>query len=151
MCSFPCYLDGKPLFAQPTGDEGWVLIAEKPFAKLLGSYGALDGGLTVYALKALTGAPRFSSLQRRTAGIRKWDVLTSRAGDPVCQWRYDAQKRVWQQWQLVHMEAERATYNTRLAGKEAHEGEMYKVRGRSAGGECNAVKQCARPDHSGIF
>jgi hypothetical protein len=47
------------LFAQPQGREVWVCILEKAFAKLCGSYGALDGGQTAWALNALTGDPVF--------------------------------------------------------------------------------------------
>lgn len=51
---------GKPLFAQPCGDEAWVMLLEKVFAKYCGSYAALEGGDTLWALEALTGAtPRF--------------------------------------------------------------------------------------------
>lgn len=45
----------KPLFAQPHGDEAWVLLLEKAVAKFMGSYAALDGGHSTWAWEALTG------------------------------------------------------------------------------------------------
>ena len=44
-----------PLYTQPHGNECWVLILEKIFAKFVGSYGAIDGGFPIYALHCLTG------------------------------------------------------------------------------------------------
>ena len=57
---------GKALFAQPRGREIWVALLEKAFAKFVGSYGALDGGQTAWAMNALTGDPVFV-LQKRAA------------------------------------------------------------------------------------
>jgi len=61
---FPCAADsadnpnsGQPLFANPDGNELWVLLLEKSFAKFMGSYGALEGGLPVYAMHVMTGRP----------------------------------------------------------------------------------------------
>jgi calpain-15 len=52
----PCARDtGKPLFTQPKGNELWVLILEKAFAKFIGTYAALEGGHALFALEALTG------------------------------------------------------------------------------------------------
>jgi hypothetical protein len=42
-------------FSQPNGNEMWVILLEKAFAKFCGSYGALDGGHTVWAWQAMTG------------------------------------------------------------------------------------------------
>lgn len=45
----------KPKFSQPNGNEMWVILLEKAFAKLCGSYAQLEGGSTIWALKAMTG------------------------------------------------------------------------------------------------
>jgi len=45
----------KPKFSQAHGNELWVLILEKAFAKLCGSYAKLEGGSAVWALRAMTG------------------------------------------------------------------------------------------------
>jgi len=47
----------KPLFTQPNGNELWVVLLEKAFAKFCGSYASLEGGQTIWALRAMTGDP----------------------------------------------------------------------------------------------
>lgn len=44
-----------PKFSQPNGNELWVMLLEKAFAKLCGSYKNLEGGSTIWALRAMTG------------------------------------------------------------------------------------------------
>jgi hypothetical protein len=39
------------------GNELWAMLVEKAFAKFCGGYPKLDGGLSVWAWKALTGDP----------------------------------------------------------------------------------------------
>lgn len=46
-----------PLFCQMRDNELWVVILEKAFAKFCGTYAALEGGLTIWALRAMTGDP----------------------------------------------------------------------------------------------
>ncbi|CAK0864253.1 unnamed protein product [Prorocentrum cordatum] len=47
--------EGTPLFARPHGNESWVLLVEKAFAKMLGSYRQLSGGNCCIAFRAFTG------------------------------------------------------------------------------------------------
>ena len=55
---FPCYENGGgPLFSKPKGDELWVLVLEKAWAKLFGNYCVTEAGLMSDALDALLGAP----------------------------------------------------------------------------------------------
>jgi len=52
----PCDAKTKrPIFAAPKGNELWVLLLEKAFAKFMGNYGRLDGGHTLWAFQAMTG------------------------------------------------------------------------------------------------
>ena len=43
------------MFSKPHGKEMWVLLLEKAFAKMVGNYGALKGGLGRLPFKAFTG------------------------------------------------------------------------------------------------
>eukprot|EP00924_Labyrinthula_sp_SR-Ha-C_P013517 maker-scaffold_5-snap-gene-5.59-mRNA-1 protein AED:0.00 eAED:0.00 QI:257/1/1/1/1/1/3/207/532 len=47
--------DTQFVFAEAQGNELWVAILEKAFAKFRGSYAALKGGNVVYAFRCLTG------------------------------------------------------------------------------------------------
>jgi calpain-15 len=43
---FPCSKGTKtPLFAKPNGRELWVMVLEKAYAKFLGGFDRLDGGV----------------------------------------------------------------------------------------------------------
>lgn len=55
---FPCYnsLNG-PAFTKGNGNEIWVLILEKAYAKLYKSYERIEEGNSKDALNELTGAP----------------------------------------------------------------------------------------------
>lgn len=53
---FPCD-QGQVLYAKPNNYEIWALLLEKAFAKIYGSYQAIDGGYSTEAFFALTGAP----------------------------------------------------------------------------------------------
>lgn len=57
---FPCYGDGVA-FSGPQIVKGiseiWVLLLEKAWAKLFGSYYIINAGFTEDALRDLTGAP----------------------------------------------------------------------------------------------
>ena len=57
---FPCTPMGQPIFSQAHDKELWVLLLEKAYAKLTGSYYELRGGYANEGLMDLTGCPSFS-------------------------------------------------------------------------------------------
>jgi len=56
----PCYPHGGPMFSRAHGDELWVMLLEKAYAKVHGCYKSLSGGLPVEAMMDLTGCPTTS-------------------------------------------------------------------------------------------
>lgn len=54
---FPCFPLGSPLFSKAHGNELWVMLLEKAYAKLHGNYFSLRGGYANEALQDLTGCP----------------------------------------------------------------------------------------------
>ena len=54
---FPCSQDGGPVFSRSNGNELWVLLLEKAYAKLHGNYFALRGGFANEGMIDLTGCP----------------------------------------------------------------------------------------------
>ena len=77
----PCdRTSGRPCFTTPNGDELWVCLLEKAFAKFCGSYHALEGGLTAWALEAMTGdrVYRFSRITPKKA-TEVWGVCVGAA------------------------------------------------------------------------
>ena len=67
----PCK-DRSPVFSQANGNELWVLILEKAWAKLHGSYDKIIGGYAHQALRDLTGAPAF---EYETSEEDTWDKI----------------------------------------------------------------------------
>ena len=57
---FPCFPLGGPIFSRCHGNELWVMLLEKAYAKLHGNYFSLRGGYASEALLDLTGCPTIS-------------------------------------------------------------------------------------------
>mmetsp|Transcript_3680 Transcript_3680/g.3609 ORF Transcript_3680/g.3609 Transcript_3680/m.3609 type:complete len:142 (-) Transcript_3680:1542-1967(-) len=57
---FPCYPNGQPFFSKGHGNELWVLILEKAYAKIHGTYKNIVGGIPHEAMMDLTGCPTTS-------------------------------------------------------------------------------------------
>ena len=54
---FPCSEHGGPIFSRANGNELWVLLLEKAYAKVLGNYYTLRGGFANEGMMDLTGSP----------------------------------------------------------------------------------------------
>ena len=65
---FPCRYD-RPIFSKNNGNELWVLVLEKAWAKLHGSYRRIESGWAYYAFRDLTGAPAYSYVVKKTDNI----------------------------------------------------------------------------------
>ena len=75
----------QPKFSNHHGNEMWVMLMEKAFAKMYGGYDRLEGGQMSWALSALTGNPSVSFARDGktwhalgSAGCRSWHV-----GEPL--------------------------------------------------------------------
>ena len=53
----PCSLEGPPLFTRSHGNELWVLLLEKAYAKIHGSFSNIAHGHPNEALQDFTGFP----------------------------------------------------------------------------------------------
>jgi len=71
--TFPCVSWGKLAFSSAARGSLWVPLLEKAWAKLHGSYQAIESGLPSEAFRALTGAPvryyRLSEARRKRANL----------------------------------------------------------------------------------
>jgi calpain-15 len=56
---FPCFSYGECCFTKAHGNELWVLILEKAWAKIHGSYERIEAGLAHNVMRDLTGAPSY--------------------------------------------------------------------------------------------
>jgi calpain-15 len=54
----PCN-ESRPVFSKAQGNEIWVILLEKAWAKIHGSYERISLGVTSYTLRDITGAPSF--------------------------------------------------------------------------------------------
>ena len=78
---FPCWPGGGPSYSRSHGNELWVLLLEKAYAKLHGSYAMIKMGWAYEAMLDLTGAPyatvRFEDpdVQERYKSGDLWDDL----------------------------------------------------------------------------
>jgi len=56
----PCYFNAGPIFSRANGDELWVLLIEKAYAKMHGCYYSLRFGFTHHGMIDLTGCPTWN-------------------------------------------------------------------------------------------
>lgn len=54
----PC-INKTPVFSRANGNELWVILLEKAWAKVHGSYNRIIGGLSHQTFRDVTGAPSF--------------------------------------------------------------------------------------------
>ena len=89
---FPWYPNGGPMFTQGTGDEIWVLLLEKAYAKLHGNYWEIKGGQTYHGMSDLSGCPSVSWYFPKNVATdtkfknKLWDMMAK------------ADKRNWIMW-----------------------------------------------------
>lgn len=81
---FPCFPEAGPVYSKSHGNELWVLLLEKAFAKLHGSYDALRGGWAYEALMDMTGAP-CSSVRLEDESVQA-DVRSGKFWRDLQQW-----------------------------------------------------------------
>lgn len=71
---FPCQ-DGEPCFSKANGNELWVLILEKAWAKLHGCYERIEAGHAHNVMTDLTGAPSFDIDIEEHGHEELWEYL----------------------------------------------------------------------------
>ncbi|EGD72049.1 hypothetical protein PTSG_00065 [Salpingoeca rosetta] len=72
---FPCLPGQGPVFSRSHGNELWVLLLEKAFAKICGCYDMLRGGLACEALMDITGCPTRDFKMDETGTEDLWEML----------------------------------------------------------------------------
>eukprot|EP01067_Filipodium_phascolosomae_P005470 Filipodium_phascolosomae@DN3552_c0_g1_i1.p1 len=68
-----------PKFTKPNQNEMWVMILEKAFAKMCGSYAALEGGQELWALGVMTGGDHSRMYKKTSQG--NWKRLDMMFGE----------------------------------------------------------------------
>uniref|UniRef100_A0A7S3K6D0 Calpain catalytic domain-containing protein n=1 Tax=Aureoumbra lagunensis TaxID=44058 RepID=A0A7S3K6D0_9STRA len=66
----------RPIFAQPHGNESWVLLLERAFAKIAQGYDKLDGGYPLLAWMCMTGCEDLSIWQRQSNNLWTESIAT---------------------------------------------------------------------------
>ena len=78
---FPCFPLGDPIFSRNKSHEFWILLLEKAFAKLYGSYFNLENGDCRHSLIDLTGCPTFTyrfsdeKVKKMLDNDKLWDLM----------------------------------------------------------------------------
>jgi len=80
----PCHVNGGPMFSSCRGNELWVVLLEKAYAKLHGNYWQLRAGFVSHGMMDLTGCPtmRYSFPESKNVydkilqyADKLWDIL----------------------------------------------------------------------------
>jgi calpain-15 len=72
---FPCFNYGECCFTKAHGNELWVLILEKVWAKIHGSYERIEAGYAHNVMRDLTGAPSFDIDIEEYGKEKLWERL----------------------------------------------------------------------------
>jgi len=66
----------RAIFTQPNGNELYVMLLEKAFAKFCGSFANMEGGMTIWAIRAMTGDPARLFIQDDDGeGWKRYDLV----------------------------------------------------------------------------
>ena len=67
----PCNRDNRPAFSQSHQNDLWVLLLEKAWAKIHGSYDRIRAGSAYESMRDLTGAPSYEYILNDTREGKK--------------------------------------------------------------------------------